>query len=67
MEDAMEKRGMLVLTRLAGERFVIDANGTEIIIEVVEAKLSRAKIGFVAPPEVRVWREELLQAKGGSK
>jgi carbon storage regulator len=51
---------MLVLTRKAGERIVIDNN---IVIEVLEVQGNRVRIGIQAPSGVTILREELLAAK----
>ena len=48
---------MLVLSRKAGERLIIDAN---IVITVVQADDGRVRLGIEAPPHVRVVRQELL-------
>lgn len=48
---------MLVLTRKIGEKVVIDDN---IIIEVVEVRGNRVKIGVSAPDYLSIIREELL-------
>jgi carbon storage regulator len=51
---------MLVLTRKAGERILIDNN---IVIEVLEVQGNRVRIGIQAPSGVSILREELLQEK----
>lgn len=50
---------MLVLTREAGERIVID--GGRIVIEVLSA--GKVRLGVTAPIHVSVDREEVHQAK----
>lgn len=47
---------MLVLTRKHGDRVVIDGG---IRITVVELGNGRVRIGFTAPDEVNIWREEI--------
>jgi carbon storage regulator len=47
---------MLVLTRKIGEEIVIDGN---IRVVVSGIKGDRVRIGIIAPPEVRVDREEI--------
>jgi len=47
---------MLVLTRKLGERVVID---DRIVIEVLDIKGSRVRLGIEAPPGVSILREEL--------
>jgi carbon storage regulator len=49
---------MLVLSRRAGESFVI---GDFIEISVVEVQGDRVRIGVSAPKEVRVLRSELFE------
>ena len=49
---------MLVLTRKPGEAIVI---GNGITVTVVEVKGERVRLGFSAPLEVTIHREELQQ------
>jgi carbon storage regulator len=49
---------MLVLTRKVGEEIIIDDN---IRVTVVAIRGSQVRLGFTAPPEVQIQREELLQ------
>jgi carbon storage regulator len=49
---------MLVLTRKVGERVLI---ADDIVIQVLEVKGRRIRLGIEAPPEVTVWREELSE------
>lgn len=49
---------MLVLTRQVGEEIIIDGN---IRIKVTSVKGDRVRIGIIAPPDVRVDREEIYQ------
>lgn len=51
---------MLVVSRANDERIVL-SNGTRITL--VRSGHAKARIGIEAPPEVRVWREELLAAE----
>jgi carbon storage regulator len=51
---------MLVLTRKAGERIVIDDN---IVVEVLEVQGNRVRIGIQAPQGVTILRQELLLGK----
>jgi carbon storage regulator len=48
---------MLVLTRKKGERIVI---GQSVELEVVSISGGRVKLGFVASPDVRILRKELV-------
>lgn len=50
---------MLVLSRYQNESVIIDGN---IKVTVVEVRGDRIRLGIEAPPEVPVWREELLAA-----
>lgn len=49
---------MLVIRRKKGEKVILSGN---ILIEVLEVNEGRAKLGIIAPPEVEIVREELLQ------
>ncbi len=48
---------MLVLTRRVGERIVID---NQVVLEVLEVKGNRIRLGIQAPAGVSILREELL-------
>lgn len=52
---------MLVLARYPGERILI---GTDITIEVVDVKGDKVHLGFTAPKNVRVLREEISDSPG---
>lgn len=47
---------MLVLSRNPGEKVIIDG---DIVIQVLSVKGSQVKIGFSAPQEMTILREEL--------
>lgn len=47
---------MLVLTRKKGEKIRI---GDAIVFEIIEITPSSVKIGFSAPPDVKIYRDEL--------
>lgn len=49
---------MLVLTRTRGKKVMI---GDDIQIVVLEARDGRVRLGFVAPPEVKIHRLEVWQ------
>jgi carbon storage regulator len=51
-----EEIHVLVLTRQIGQEIVIDGN---IRVQVTAVKGDRVRIGIIAPPEVRVDREEV--------
>lgn len=48
---------MLVLSRRSGERIVID---DQIVVEVLEIRGNRIRLGIQAPPGSSILREELL-------
>ena len=50
---------MLVLSRKLGERVLVPQCGLSITVVAVEGNLIR--LGFTAPSEVGVYREEVLQ------
>jgi len=50
---------MLVLTRKAGEKIVIDGN---IEVTIVEIQGNRVRLGIKAPDSVRILRFELTQS-----
>jgi carbon storage regulator len=54
---------MLVLTRKAGERIVIDAS---IVVEVLAIQGNRVRIGIQAPSGVTILREELITSNAGA-
>ena len=49
---------MLVLTRKAGESIVV---GNNIRITVTELSSGMVRLGFEAPPEVSIYREEIYR------
>lgn len=51
---------MLVLTRKPGEKIYINDN---IVITLVEVKGGKARLGFEAPEEVKINREEVLRGR----
>jgi len=53
---------MLVLTRKVGERIRI---GDEVIVQVLEVRGGQVRLGLAAPPEVRIFREEVFLAIEG--
>jgi carbon storage regulator len=57
--DRPKGRGspMLLLSRRIGERIVID---NQIVVEVLEIKGNRIRLGIQAPPGSSILREELL-------
>jgi carbon storage regulator len=49
---------MLVITRKPGEEVVI---GSNITVEVLTVDGGCVRLGITAPPDVPVWRKELLE------
>lgn len=50
---------MLVLTRKLGEKILI---GSDITITVVDIDSRKVRIGIQAPPDLKIWREEVTPA-----
>lgn len=48
---------MLLLSRKVGERTLVDQNTW---VQVVAITGTQVKLGFTAPPDVEIWREELI-------
>jgi carbon storage regulator CsrA len=53
-----ERKAMLVLSRKINESIVI---GDNIVITVVKVDRNTVRLGIEAPPEVKVFRKELLE------
>ena len=51
---------MLVLTRAAGERLII---AESIVVQVLEIRGNRVRMGIQAPPGVTIHREDLHTCK----
>jgi carbon storage regulator CsrA len=50
---------MLVLAQKVNRKFVVYLDGQQILeIAVTELRGKTVRLGFVAPPEVKIWREE---------
>ncbi len=50
---------MLILSRKSGQKLMINDN---IIITILETANGGVKIGIEAPPEAKIYREEIYQA-----
>jgi carbon storage regulator len=50
---------MLVLNRMVGERIIIDGN---IVVQIIDRRGDKIRIGITAPPDVTVHREEVQLA-----
>ncbi len=55
---------MLVLTRRLGERVMI---GDDVVVTVIEITRTQVRLGFIAPHDVEVLREELLRRPDGER
>ncbi len=51
---------MLVLSRKENESTIIRVGGVEIIVKVMEIDRNKVRIGFLAPKDIPIFREELL-------
>ena len=51
---------MLVLRRKAGERVRVRFNGADVWVVVTYCRDGVARLGFEAPPDVEISREELI-------
>lgn len=47
---------MLVLSRMEGQRILLDG---DITVTVLEVRGDRVRLGIEAPPNVSIWRDEL--------
>lgn len=57
---------MLVLSRKKGERIVIGKDG-EIVLEVIEIRGDKVRLGVVAPKDTPVHRQEVINALKDAK
>lgn len=51
---------MLIIERKSQEEIVI---GDEIVLKIVEIRRGSVRIGTTAPPEISVWRDELVDRR----
>ena len=60
---------MLVLRRKAGERVRVRFNGADVWVVVTYCRDGVVRLGFEAPPDVEISREELLagETPGGGE
>lgn len=56
---------MLVLSRKKGDRVFLEWGGQRIEVAVVRCNEAGVRLGFVAPPDVNIVREELLIQEDG--
>lgn len=55
---------MLVLSRKAGEKLIIDGNITVVVVRI---QGNRVTLGFTAPSDVKIMRGELNQPTAGTE
>lgn len=58
---------MLVLSRRKGEQIVLRLGEATVLVQVVELRGRRVRIGVTAPQDVSVFREELCTEGGDSR
>jgi carbon storage regulator len=59
---------MLVLSRKPGESVVLTCGNQTITVTFVDQRGGKIRLGFIAPEEVGIWREELVdQSSEASK
>lgn len=51
---------MLIIERKSQEEIVI---GDDIVLKIVEIRRGSVRIGTKAPPEISVWRDEIVQRR----
>ena len=49
----------LTLSRYPGERIYLDVAGVRIEVQVLEVRAHKVRLGIVAPPAVRIYRQEV--------
>lgn len=52
---------MLVLSRKRGEKVMCKVGGVEVAVTVIEVRGDKVRLGFEAPHEVKIFRDELLK------
>jgi carbon storage regulator len=56
---------MLVLTRIKGEKIMID--NAKVVIEVVEIRGNRVRLGITCPSDMPIHRQEVYEAMQADK
>lgn len=51
---------MLVLSRKMDEKIIIGSGEQQVVLQVVEIRGDRVRLGLTAHPSVRIMREEVL-------
>ena len=57
----------LVIGRAAGESIVIDCNGVQLTVAVVQINPQRTRLAIVAPRDAHIWRTELEENAYGRR
>jgi carbon storage regulator CsrA len=57
----------LVISRKPQESFVIDCNGVQVQITLVEIRNDKARLAIVAPRDAHIWRTELEENAYGRR
>ena len=45
-----------------GQKIIIDPDGLNIVVEVIEVRGNKTRLAFLANPDTKIYREELLSA-----
>jgi carbon storage regulator len=53
---------MLCLTRKAGGSIIFAVNGKQVTLTILAINGAQVRVGIEAPPEVKIWRNEILEA-----
>lgn len=56
---------MLVISRYAGERVVVETSDGQVWFKIVGAGQGKARIGIKAPKNCKILREEIQHGKDG--
>jgi carbon storage regulator CsrA len=57
----------LVISRKPQQSFVIDCNGVQVQITLVEIRNDKARLAIVAPRDAHIWRTELKENAYGRR
>ena len=67
LPEKPEGYSRLVIGRAAGESIVIDCNGVQLTIAVVQINPQRTRLAIVAPRDAHIWRTELEENAYGRR
>jgi carbon storage regulator CsrA len=67
LPEKPEGYSRLVIGRAAGESIVIDCNGVQLTIAVVQINPQRTRLAIVAPKDVHILRSELQEGTYGRR